>query len=265
MPVKCELEIESLTTEAFSELDYVVMGHAFKCQNQFGRLADERIYEASLAAKLNLSHLESCQQLPIVVSHESFRKTFYLDLVVSRKGVYELKTVANLSQAHIAQLLTYLYLLDLSRGKLVNFRSPKVDATFVNAPLSRQERTSFAINLDKYRGDVRLTALVKHMLLDLGTALSVALYQEILVHLLGGESVATAMLPVTDGHRVFGNQRFQLVNQSESFHVTCFGRVSDDYEQQLRALLRFSPLQALHWINIDIKTVTFKTITQNLP
>lgn len=44
-PVKCEVDIESLSTEAFSERDYEVMGHAFKCHNQLGRLADERVYE----------------------------------------------------------------------------------------------------------------------------------------------------------------------------------------------------------------------------
>jgi GxxExxY protein len=263
MPARCEIEIESLSTKAFSELDYVVMSHAFKCQNQFGRLADERIYEANLAARLNDSQMVSLTQVPLQVSHATFCKTYYLDLIVSQKGIYELKAVASLNNGHVAQLLTYLYLLDLPRGKLVNFRSSKIESQFVNAPLSRKARTSFSIANDHYHGSTQLFDMTVNMLLGLGTSLSVSLYQELLVHLLGGESVATAMLPISDGKRLFGNQRFHLVTPSESLRVTCFRHIPSDYENQILSLLKFSPLNVTQWINIDVEMVTFKTVTNN--
>lgn len=50
MPVSCELGIAKLSTDEFGELDYRVMRHAFDSQNDLGRLADERIYQADLAA-----------------------------------------------------------------------------------------------------------------------------------------------------------------------------------------------------------------------
>lgn len=263
MSVMCEIDIEGLSTEAFAELDYTVMGQAFRYHNQFGRLADERIYEANLATRLNDMRIECVQQVPLHVSHAGFRKTFFLDLVVSRRGIYELKTVAGLTKEHVAQLLTYLYLLDLPRGKLVNFRSAKVESQFVNAPLSRKARTSFSIDKSQYRGCAEVIDLTVEMLLDLGTSLSLTLYQEILVELLGGEAVATAMLPISDGQRRFGNQRFHLVSPTESFRITCFSRIPSDYETQIRSLLKFSPLDATHWINIDVETVTFQTIVKN--
>ena len=52
MPVTCGIRIEPLTTEQFASLDYRVMSCAYAAQNQFGRLADEQIYEASLACQL---------------------------------------------------------------------------------------------------------------------------------------------------------------------------------------------------------------------
>lgn len=263
MPVKCEIDIESVSTDAFAALDYVVMGHAFKCQHQFGRLADERIYEANLSSRLNAIRLESLRQVPVVVSHGSFLKTYFLDLIVSRKGVYELKTVAELTKEHVAQLLTYLYLLDLPRGKLINFRPSRVESKFVNAPLSRSARTSFAIASYEFSGESRLIDLTVNLLMDLGTSLSVSLYEEILVQLLGGEEFADVMLPISDGNTHLGNQRFQLASTKESLRTTCFSRIPDDYEQQLRSLLQFSPLMATQWIDIDSKAVTFKSIIKN--
>jgi GxxExxY protein len=260
MPVTCDLEIESLSTEEFSELDYLVMGHAFQSHNQLGRLADERIYETSLASRLIGEQIEEARQVPVIVTHRAFVKEYFLDLVVSRKGVYELKTVAELTREHVAQLLTYLYLLDLPRGKLVNFRKAKLESEFVNAPLTRSARTSFAIEC-RYRGELSLVEMTVEMLLDLGTSLSVSLYNEILVHLLGGAPVA--MLPMTEGTKHFGKQPFHLVTPMESLRVTCFSRIPADYDQQLRSLLQFSPLQATHWINIDPKVVTFRTVTRN--
>ncbi len=52
MPVQCAVKIEPLSTEAFRELDYQVMRHAFETQNDLGRLADERIYSADIAEEL---------------------------------------------------------------------------------------------------------------------------------------------------------------------------------------------------------------------
>ena len=105
--------------------------------------------------------------------------------------------------------------------------------------------------------------MIQKMLLDLGTSLSISLYQDVLVELLGGEAVAIAMLPISDGQRHFGNQRFHLVSPTESFRITCFSHIPSDYETHIRSLLTFSPLDATHWINIDVETVTFKTIKRN--
>lgn len=105
--------------------------------------------------------------------------------------------------------------------------------------------------------------MIAHMLRDLGTALSVSLYQEILVCLFGGEGVATAMLPIADGETQFGNQHFHLATPTEALKITCFSRIPDDYEHNLQSLLQLSPLTATQWINSNVDAVTFKTNLRN--
>ncbi|MDX1929515.1 MAG: GxxExxY protein [Pirellulaceae bacterium] len=145
MPITCGMHIEPLTTEAYASLDYRVMKRAHASQNQIGRLADERIYEASLAYQLEKTGLSCCRQVPFQVEHSTFHKTYFLDVVVDCCGAYELKTVTQLTGADISQLLTYLHLLNLPRGKLINFRSTKVESQFVNAPLTASTRRAFQV------------------------------------------------------------------------------------------------------------------------
>lgn len=264
MPITCGMRIEPLTTEEFAALDYRVMSCAYASQNQIGRLADERIYEALLACHLEKLGLSCRRKVPIHVEHNTFHKTYFLDAIVDCCGVYELKTVSQLTGEHVSQLLTYLHLLNLTRGKLINFRSAKVESQFINAPLSASTRRAFEVKRQNTNGTDYLVELVLEMLRDLGTALSLSLYQEILVHLLGGEESAVAMIPLTYGDSTLGNQRFYLANSTESFHITCFRNVTEQYEQHLQSLLHLSPLDATHWINIDVKCVTFKTVMRKL-
>jgi GxxExxY protein len=254
------MRINPLTSEEFSSLDYRVMSCAFTSQNGIGRLADERIYEASLAHQLKTIGLDCCTQVPIYIEHSTFRKTYFLDMVVDSGGVYELKTVSQLTGDHVSQLLCYLYLLDIPRGKLINFRSARIESQFVNAPIAASTRRSFRVDRQYQTEKGHLVELTIGMLRDLGTSLSLSLYQEILVHMLGGEDSVIAMIPLSEGAISLGNQRFCLSNPTESFQITCFRDTTEQYEQHLRSLLRLSPLDATHWINIDVKCVTFKTV-----
>lgn len=154
MPIDCPLKIERLSTEEFRSLDYSVMSQMFASQNEIGRLADEQVYRADVAQRLDSAGTPFNEETPIKLTHKTFAKKLSLDLVVFRRGVYELKTVASLNSNHVAQLLTYLYLLDMPRGKLVNFRSPTVESRFVNAPIPREERCGFSVADEEFRGSV---------------------------------------------------------------------------------------------------------------
>ena len=260
MPIHCPLKIERLSTEEFGSLDYSVMGHMFASQNEIGRLADERIYQADISQRLDSSGTASEIETPIELVHKTFIKELSLDLVVSQKGVYELKTVSALNSNHVAQLLTYLYLLDLPRGKLVNFRSPSVESKFVNAPIPREERCGFSVSDDGFRGDRNLLQLAVDLVRDWGTSLSVSLYHQAMVHLLGGEDAVEQMLPLARDGKALANQRFHLVNEDIAFELTAFAKLDNDYRGQLQRLLDLSPLAAIEWINVGPHCITFQTV-----
>jgi GxxExxY protein len=260
MPIQCPVEIASLSSEEFGNLDYSVMGLIFESQNQIGRLADERIYQADIAERLAAANISVQREVPVSLVYETFVKTLYLDLLVCQRAIYELKTVAALTSAHVAQMLNYLYLLDLPRGKLVNLRSSIVDSQFINAPISKKERCGFAVSCDQYDGDPSVLALVVDLIRDWGTSLSIPLYREAITHLLGSGGSADQLLPLSRNGRILGNQKFYLIDEANAFEVTAFVNLNNDYAGQLNRLIKLSPLDAIHWINIGPHSVTFRTI-----
>ena len=262
MPVQCSITIAPLTTEEFRELDYQVMRHAFDSQNDLGRLADERIYQTDLAARLQKSGLSVLREVKVTLSFDSFSKPLYLDLLVDSRGVYELKVAKAISDAHIGQLLTYLHLLDLSRGKIINFGSSKVESKFVNAPFRSPQRRAFNVVESDYHGSERFQQLIVELLRDWGTSLTLSLYQEALIALLGGADQVEVMLPIRrDGIRL-GNQRFHLADPESAFKITALNRGNDAYEEHLKRLIHYSPLKRLHWVNIEHELVTLKTVVR---
>jgi hypothetical protein len=152
-------------------------------------------------------------------------------------------------------------LLDLPRGKLINFRSATVQSQFVNAPLDSSERRSFRINEVEFKGDEGFRDLVVGLLRDWGTSLTMSLYQEAIVTLLGGVEAVGAMLPIYRNDIPLGTQRFHLAAADTAFKVTAMNRDMSAYRSQVTRLIRFSPLRAIHWINIARHEVTITTIS----
>ena len=260
MPITCPITFPALTTEEFAELDYAVMAHAFASQQALGRLADESVYQADFAARLQAAGWTVQREVPIVVSFRGFVKTYSVDVVVSAKGVYELKTATKLTPEHEAQVMNYLFLLDCRRGKLVNFRPASVEAKFINAPMTAAERRAFAVIHRHWKGDAAAHDSVVELLRDWGTGLELPLYHQAIVHLLGGDAQVTRELPMRRDDIALGNQRFHLMSADAAFRVTAFEEPLPQYEQHLHRLIQFSPLRALHWINIARHQVTFTTI-----
>ena len=101
----------------------------------------ETVYEVVLAKVLYEQRLAVERQKPILIRHAgfTFEEGFRADLLVEGLVLVELKSVENLAPVHSKQILTYLRLLNLPLGLLINFGS----ATFkdgckriVNGPKS---------------------------------------------------------------------------------------------------------------------------------
>ena len=83
----------------------------------------ENVYEMVLAKELERRGLRTARQVPVSFEYDglSFQDAFRVDLLVESRVVVELKSVERLAPVHSKQLLTYLRLMNLPIGLLVNF------------------------------------------------------------------------------------------------------------------------------------------------
>jgi len=266
MPIHCPAKITSLSADEFEQLDYRVMGHAYASQNELGRLCDECVYEADLRARLLADGFRSVQtQVPVTITHRGFSKKYFLDLIAD-DAVYELKTDAALVSEHETQLFNYLFLLDIQRGKLLNFRAPKVQGKIVATGLTQAERRRFNAVTDHWTDLTPACAVLRGTMLallqDRGAFLSAGLYQEALLSLLGGESNVEHRVSLLRGDLALGAQRMFLHSPSAAFRVTGFTEGQGHIESHLRRLLALTGLKAIQWINLNHAQIEFTTLTK---
>jgi GxxExxY protein len=263
MPIHPTLHLRSIADSEFTVVDKAVMDCAYAAHNKFGRLFDERVYENDVAARLRALGFEVHTQVPLLVEHGSFRKTYYLDLVVNHM-LYELKTVAALSLEHESQALNYAILQDIRLVKLLNFGEPKVRAKLLQNALETKDRRQASLRRTGLRmlspNCERLVAHLRELLHDWGTNLSASLYSEGLVHYFGGESHCVKRLDLHDGDTLLGTHRVQLHSEDHAFVVTSLHRYQPAYRSHLDTLLAHTRLKGIQWINLNHSRVEITTI-----
>jgi GxxExxY protein len=108
------------------ELDDItgaVVDAAMKIHMELGPGLLESVYEAVLARSLVRRGFKVERQKPIRFEYDGmvFEEGFRADLLVEGQVVVELKSVEKLAPVHSKQLLTYLRLMHLPVGLLINF------------------------------------------------------------------------------------------------------------------------------------------------
>ena len=82
----------------------------------------EELYEDAFCIELEERKLKYERQRHISVVYKGRDiGDMYADIVVENAVIVELKSVQSLNQIHIAQLLTYMKLMNLKKGLLINF------------------------------------------------------------------------------------------------------------------------------------------------
>ncbi|MEO7658212.1 MAG: GxxExxY protein [Pyrinomonadaceae bacterium] len=106
-----------------NELSQVIVDSAFKIHTTLGPGLLESVYEAVLAHELKRRGCHIICQQPIQVVYEDVKLDlgFRSDIIVDRKVVIEVKSVETIAPVHAKQLRTYLMLMDLRLGMLINF------------------------------------------------------------------------------------------------------------------------------------------------
>jgi iron complex transport system substrate-binding protein len=111
----CENNPESLSA--------IVVDCAYKLHVEAGPGLLETVYEVVLAKMLEERGLRVRRQVlvPIALMGLKFDEGFRADLIVEDLLLIELKSVETLAPVHAKQVLTYLRLLQLPLGLLINF------------------------------------------------------------------------------------------------------------------------------------------------
>jgi GxxExxY protein len=106
-------------------LSKIVFDAGLKIHRKIGPGLLESVYEECLFYELKMKGLKVERQFSLPLKYEElFISTSYrIDLLVEDKLVVELKTVDELSELHLAQVLTYLKLSNCKLGLLINFNT----------------------------------------------------------------------------------------------------------------------------------------------
>jgi GxxExxY protein len=100
-----------------------VIGAAIEVHRHLGPGLLESSYHGCLCRELDLREIAYRSSVPLPLEYKGFRiaKGYVIDLLVENSLVVEIKSVHKLLPIHSAQLMTYMELLRVSSGLLMNF------------------------------------------------------------------------------------------------------------------------------------------------
>ena len=110
------------------DLTYIIRGCIFNVYNKLGPGLFESVYEAALCYELDKAGLKykRQQELPVYYDDIILDVAFRIDIFVEDSIVIEIKSVEEFSKVHYKQIITYLKLLNVSIGILVNFNTDSI-------------------------------------------------------------------------------------------------------------------------------------------
>jgi GxxExxY protein len=116
-------EKESALTECSEELINITLDCVFKDHSVLGPGLLESVYEYALAHELELNDIPFRRQFNVPVKYKDIELPcgFRADFLVGYSLLLELKSVEQINNLHIAQMINYLKLLKIKRGFLLNF------------------------------------------------------------------------------------------------------------------------------------------------
>lgn len=101
-----------------------VIESAIKIHSTIGPGCYEKVYEEILCYELEKKGLQVDRQLVMPINYEDLyiKNAYKVDMVVEKQLIIEVKSVDYLPAVHYKQLMTYLKLLHIKDGMLLNFK-----------------------------------------------------------------------------------------------------------------------------------------------
>ena len=111
-----------------SDLTRSIIGAAIEVHRDKGPGLLESIYEWCLLRELEFQGMQTVNQKSVIVEYKGWRREEPLrfDVLVNGCVLVEVKAVEKLLAIHKAQLLSYMKLLDVPVGLLINFNVVKL-------------------------------------------------------------------------------------------------------------------------------------------
>jgi len=106
-----------------NEITGIVVDASYKIHTTLGPGLLESVYEKVLTYELTNRGLEVTVQpaIPVIYDEVKLELGFRADMIVANKVVIEVKSVDLVAPVHAKQLRTYLRLMNLKVGLLINF------------------------------------------------------------------------------------------------------------------------------------------------
>lgn len=130
--------MKQLTKKYLNELTRIIIGAAITVHKELGPGLLEKVYETCLIHELKLQGLkiQHQQAVPIIYKGIKLDAELRYDILVEDCIVVELKAVTTLLPVFEAQTMTYMTLLRIPKGILINFTCKNIfyegQKTFVN-------------------------------------------------------------------------------------------------------------------------------------
>ena len=107
-------------------LSQIAVDCGYQLHRDLGPGLLESVYEALLAQMLRDRGLKVDRQVPIKIEYRGvvLEEGFRADLLIEQRLLIELKSLEKMSPVHGKQVLTYLRLMNLPVGLLINFGAP---------------------------------------------------------------------------------------------------------------------------------------------
>ena len=115
-----------------NKLSGIILNACINIHKTLGPGLLESAYEECLCAELDEAGIKYERQKPISLVYKGHMigEGFRADLVVDGTIIIELKSVKAIEPVHFSQLLTYLKIMDLPLGLLINFNEERLVTGF---------------------------------------------------------------------------------------------------------------------------------------
>lgn len=122
-----------ITKKFVNDLSYEIVGAAIEVNKYLGPGLLESVYEKCLIKELEIRGLKTTAQKQIEINYKGIKLNTELrsDIIVEDLIIVENKAVEKIIDIYKAQLLTYLKLLNLPKGLLINFNTTNITKDLV--------------------------------------------------------------------------------------------------------------------------------------